>query len=141
MIHVDLITKETWKEHFSANAHKIAFAEIKDPEIDRIDFALIVADDDKAMGYLTCREFDADTIYWQFGGAFPGTKDTSLSWRGYQAFVEWCRPRYKRITTLIENTNLVMLKMAMKVGFRVCGVRVFKGDILLEHVLEFTDAR
>ena len=56
------------------------------------------------------------------------------------AFVEWCKPRYKRITTLIENKNTVMLKMAMKVGFRVIGVRNFQGSILLEHLLEFSDA-
>ena len=140
MIRIEVYDQKAWAT-FSENAHKIAFGEIKPADMDRIDFALMAVRDTTPLGYITCREFDKDTLYWQFGGAFPGTKATSLSWKVYQSLVEWCRPRYKRITTLIENTNLVMLKMAMKVGFRVCGVRFYNGSILVEHVLELENAR
>lgn len=136
---VEKISVQDW-EPMSENAHLIAFGKKKPASFDRIDFTLLVRTEKELMGYVTCREFDHETIYWQFGGAFPGTQSTSLSWIGYQAFVEWCKPRYKRITTLIENKNTVMLKMAMKVGFRVIGVRNFQGSILLEHLLEFSDA-
>lgn len=139
MIEIDQLTKKQWAEH-SEQAHAICFKAHKPKEWDRIDFALVVRDDQKLMGYVTCREIDAETLYWQFGGAFPGTVKTSLSWKGYQAFVEYCKSRYKRVTTLIENTNCVMLKMAMKVGFRIVGIRTFKGDVLLEHLLEFEHA-
>jgi hypothetical protein len=115
----------------------IAFGKLLPPGSERIDFAMIVSNSDGvAMGYVTCREQDAETVYWQFGGAFPGTRDTLRTFQGYRAFVDACR-NYKRITTLIENTNTVMLKMAMAVGFRVVGVRAYKGSILLEHLLEF----
>lgn len=127
---------QDWQQ-YSENAHKIAFNEHKPRDWDRIDFALLVVDADKPAGYVTCREHDSHSVYWQFGGAFPGTKESIHAYRGYQAFVEWCRPRYQRVGTLIENTNTAMLKMAMKVGFRIVGVRNFKGSILLEHLLEF----
>lgn len=136
MVQVRQIHKEDWAA-FSERAHLSCFGEHKPKELDRIDFALIVEDGERMMGYLTCREWDAKTLYWQFGGSFPGTKDTAMTFPGYKAFVQWSEERYDRVTTLIENTNVVMLKMAMKVGFRIVGVRTFKGDILLEHLLEF----
>lgn len=136
-MNVTYYSKEEWKP-VSETAHLLCFGTKKPESLDRIDFALVVGTETPA-GYLTCREQDADTLYWQFGGAFPGTRNSSMTWKGYQAFVEWCKPKYKRITTLIENDNTVMLKMAMKIGFRIQGVRVFKGQVLVEHLLEFTD--
>lgn len=136
---VEKLTKEQWKP-MSENAHTIVFGTRKPESMDRIDFALIVRNEEGLMGYLTCREHDAETLYWQYGGAFPGTRGSSLTFLGYQQFVVWCKERYKRITTLVENDNIAMLKMAMKVGYRVVGVRTVVSDkthILLEHVLEF----
>lgn len=133
---VDQISAQEWAQ-LSEKAHLIAFAENKPAEWDRIDFALLVKRGQNLMGYVTCRETDAHTLYWQFGGAFPGTRESSLTFSGYRAFVDFCEERYQRITTLIENDNFVMLKMAMKVGFRIVGVRVFRGHVLLEHLLEF----
>jgi hypothetical protein len=134
-VKVEKITPAEWAK-YSGHAHLIAFGKTLPPGSERIDFALLAVHGEQAMGYVTCREQDAETVYWQFGGAFPGTKDTIRTFQGYRAFVDACRG-YKRITTLIENTNTVMLKMAMAVGFRVVGVRAYKGSILLEHLLEF----
>jgi hypothetical protein len=136
---VDYAGPKEWK-NLSEKAHLIAFSETKPSEWDRIDFALLVRRGEQAMGYVTCREHDHETLYWQYGGAFPGTKESSLTFAGYKAFVSWSQKKYKRITTLIENNNVVMLKMAMKVGFRIVGVRLFRGHVLLEHLLEFPDA-
>ncbi len=135
MITVEYFDKKAW-ELYSENAHKIAFQERKPASNDRIDFALMAIKEGTPMGYMTCRELEADTLYWQFGGAFPGTKGTTWSWWAYLAFVDWCREKYKRVTTIIENTNLPMLKMAMKVGFRINGTRFYAGSILVELVLE-----
>ena len=110
MIIVVQVHKEDWAQ-LSEKAHLACFNEAKPASMDRIDFALIVEEDSRMMGYLTCREHDAETLYWQYGGAFRGTRESSLTWKGYQAFVAWTRERYKRITTVIENDNLVMLKM------------------------------
>lgn len=136
MISVDELSASEWAK-WSEQAHGAVFDEHKPASWDRIDFALVARRGDQLLGYVTCREWDSKTLYWQFGGAFPGTRATSLSFQGYQALVDHCKRRYERITTLIENTNLVMLKMAMKVGYRIMGVRNYRGEILLEHLLEF----
>lgn len=139
MVQVTRVDKQLWKDLYSENAHLIAFDKHKPSHMERIDFALIAGTKDVALGYVTVREFDSETIYWQYGGAFPGTRGTHMSWKGYKALSEWCKAfGYKRITTLIENQNTVMLKMAMQVGFRIIGCRTF-GDpakIYLEHLLE-----
>lgn len=131
------ISGHDWVEGFSENAHKAVFNEIKPKSLDRIDFALIAIHNDDLVSYMTCREFDSESIYWQFGGTVDKYRDTILSFKAYTAFTEWHKQNYKRCMTYIENDNCVMLKMAMKVGFRICGVRNFKGSILLEHLLEF----
>lgn len=137
MIQIDVIKPEHW-QRMSEKAHLVCFDKHKPKEMDRIDFALLaVKDGEDLLGYLTCREMDSETLYWQFGGAFPGTKSTSVSFSVYKLFVVYSKQNYKRVTTLIENDNTVMLKMAMKVGFKIVGLRNYKGLILLEHLLEF----
>ena len=137
-IWVEQLSKAQWAP-LSENAHKVAFAEIKPLALERIDFALVIRNEEGLMGYATCREHDAETLYWAYGGAFPGTKSSSLTFSGYQAVVEFSKKKYKRVATLIENTNTVMLKFAMKVGFRIVGIRCVFGHIYLEHILEFGD--
>lgn len=138
MIEVVKFSAHDWKQ-YSENAHMIAFNEIKSRDFDRIDFALLVVNENRPLGYVTCRETNAESVYWQFGGSFPGTKDTAITFRGYQVFIDWTKARYKRISTLIRNDNTVMLKMAMKVGFRIVGIKTFQDSILLDHVLEFSE--
>lgn len=133
---VTRLSPEEWSE-LSEKAHLISFNTHKPKEFDRITFAMIVQNEKGPMGYITARENDAETLYWQFGGSFPGTLESSLTFVGYKAFVEFCKSKYQRITTLIENDNFVMLKMAMKVGFKIVGIRNYNGLILLDHVLEF----
>lgn len=117
----------------SEKAHLLCFKENKPKEWDRIDFALLgVNDEGIPLGYITCRELDANVLYWQFGGAFPSSRSTIHCMACYCSFYNFCRTRYKRICTYIENTNQVMLKMAMKIGFLITGIRNFDGSILLE---------
>lgn len=137
MREVEKILPKDWVV-LAENAHLICFLEKRSSDTDRIDFALVVKREGVLLSYITCREADKDTLYWQFGGAFPGTKSTSLSFLAYQDCVNYCKERYKRICTLIENSNTVMLKMAMKVGFKIVGLRVSNHGVLLEHLLEFT---
>lgn len=136
-MHVECIKPQDWAV-LSEKAHLVCFGTQKPAHWDRIDFALMTIDETGTpMGYVTCREHDAETLYWQFGGAFPTTKGTIKSFRTYESLINYVRAMdYKRVTTLIENTNLVMLKMAMTVGFRIIGVRNYKDSILLEHLLE-----
>lgn len=138
-IEIDVFTKEQWAEH-AAKAHMIVFAEATPTAYKYIDFVLCVRQGFKLMGYLTCRKTDDDTLYWQYGGTFPGTRGSSLSYQVVKHCYEYSRKHFKRAHVLIENTNLVMLKMAMRVGFRITGIKNFNGTIFLEHHAEFTDA-
>lgn len=131
------ISKEKWAE-LAEKAHLIVFNEKKDPKADRIDFALIVESTEGVpMQYTTCRELDSESIYFQYGGSFPGTKGTPQSLLCMEKLMEWARFQgYRRITCLIENTNQPALKSAMKCGFLITGVRNFHGQILLDHIKE-----
>jgi len=123
----------------SEDAHKIAFGKVRPARIERIDYALLAVDSEteKPMGYVTCREHDAETVYWQFGGAFPGTKGSGQTFEGCTKLMEWCEGRYKRITGRVENTNLPALHLALKLGFLINGVQHASGTVLLELVKEF----
>lgn len=132
------ISKDKWSE-LAEKAHLVVFNEIKKPELDRIDYALMVESDSGIpMQYATCRELDSESLYFQYGGSFPGTKGSIRSLRCMEKIIEWASfYGYRRISFLVENTNEAMLKLGMRCGFIICGIRNFKGLILLEHVKEF----
>lgn len=138
---VQKIPHYEWTRYMSENAHLIVFDEKRPKDMERIDFALLCTDEsDTPLTYVTCRELDSETLYWQFGGSFPGTKGTTKSYHSYIHTTEACWDLgYKRITTLIENTNCVMIKFAMKIGYKIIGIRNFKNHIMLEHLLEKED--
>lgn len=137
-ISVNKLEKDKWNE-ISEKCHAACFNKFKPRERDRIDFTLVAIDDEKSMmiGYTAMREHDNETIYWQYGGMFPEYKKTIQGVRGYTMFILWCKERYKRIVTLIENKNTAMLKLAAAHGFIITGLVTFKGEVLLEHELEF----
>lgn len=138
MILIERISGPIWVENFSENAHLATFGQVKPKEWDRIDFALLGVVDGTPMGYMTCREFSHDTVYWQYGGSIPNvSRGTIWAFRLYEAFLAWHKERYKRCVTYIENTNSAMLRMAAKIGFIITGIRNYHGDVLLEHLLEF----
>lgn len=135
---VKKVTKEDWAE-LSERAHLIVFNEIRKPETERIDFALIVESESGVpLQYATCRELDSESLFFQYGGSFPGTKGSPKSLRCMEKIIGWAEfSGYRRIAFLVENTNDAMMKLAMRCGFLVTGIRTFKGLILLEHVKEF----
>lgn len=134
------ISKEKWAE-LAEKAHLIVFNETKKPDMDRIDFTLLVESGSGIpMQYATCRELDKESLYFQYGGSFPGTKGTINSVRCMEKIIEWAEfAGYKRISFLIENTNEAMLKLAIRTGFLITGIRNFKGLILVEHLKEFCE--
>ena len=114
---------ETW-EKMAENAHLICFNERRPHTFNRIDYALLIVDDNqKPISYITVKEFDEETVYWQHGGGMPETTGFP-AWKAYNLAIGWTKERYKRIFTLIENVNTPMLKMAMKAGFRIIGTKV-----------------
>lgn len=128
---------EKWAE-LSERAHLIVFNELKKPETNKIDFALLVeSKSGEPLFYAECREIGKGSLYWQYGGAFPGTKGTIASVRSFEQLLEWAEfAGYTRISYLVENTNEAMLKLAMRMGFLITGIRVHKGKVFLENVLD-----
>lgn len=134
---IEKLSPDQWHS-FSEHAHKAVFSKLKPAHMDRIDYALLCVDDNATvLGYVTVREHDHETVYWQFGGCLDSARGTLKSFRACQAFVDFQKKVSKRVTFLVENTNAVMLKFAMKLGFKISGVRLFQGSVLVEHLLEF----
>lgn len=140
MIEITQLTPVEWKI-LSEVTHEAVFGQSRPWHFDRIDFALIAKDSwtNTPLGYVTMREFDHESVYWQYGGANPEIRKTTSVMATYQSFVRWTQEHYKRVTTLVENTNVPYLKLAMAVGFRVIGVRMFHNSVLCELMLEFKE--
>lgn len=116
------------------DVHMTVFGELRPHEMNRIDFALVVWHE-IPLGYVTCRELDCETIYMGYGGALE--RNTISNVRGYQMILKELS-FYKRAVTLVENTNISMLRLAMSQGFLITGLRNHKNTILLELTLEFS---
>ena len=86
----------------SEAAHKVAFGTIKPASWDRIDFALLAMCNEDMIGYVTARELDPFTVYWQFGGGLPpGVKSVRIL-KGYLSMLEWVGKRYKAMVTYLQ---------------------------------------
>lgn len=135
---IEFIDKTTWVKDFSEAAHLLTFRMLKPASWDRIDFAMLAVDDDGSyLGYAVCSERDSSTLFWQFGGLLPGSKSEGRAKEVMKCLLECARAKYTRLGFLVENDNLPMMKVAMDAGFRIVGLRSFKGFILLEHLLEW----
>lgn len=129
-----VFTPDEWA-NYSEDCHAAVFREIRKRSLDRITFALAVLDAKGPIGYVTCRETDEESIYWQYGGAIESRYGVA-AFRGFEAFIEYTEKRYRRITTLVKNDNIKYLHLLMKFGFRIIGLRCFKEEIFLELLKE-----
>jgi RimJ/RimL family protein N-acetyltransferase len=140
MIKIIQIPATEWAQH-SAKVHAAVFDKSKPAEWDRIDYVLLIHNDEKAIAYISCREEDRETVYWQFGGIFPAYRNTGLAYKIIDECVKWTAEKYKRVTMRVENSNISFLKLAFKAGFRIVGTVTFKSFILCNLLLEFEDAK
>ena len=113
--------------------HLSVFGEHRPKDLNRVDFALVCWDE-KPLGYFTCREFDSESVYIGFGGFI---EKSFKNVNAYKLGLDYLRSNYKRATTLVENTNISMIKLAMSQGFLITGIKNFKNIILLELSQEF----
>lgn len=133
------ITPQEWAS-ISENCHAVVFQEKRPFDMDRLDYVLLAESaEKKPCGYCTVRELDSESVYWQYGGGFPGTKESVNAVQAYGKFIEWTKSRYKRISTYVENSNVRYLKLAMHFGFRVVGCRFIQGKIYLDLLNEFSE--
>ena len=131
------ISSETWIKKEIMQSYLSVFGLLRPLKLERCDFVLISEVDHKINGFVTCHEMDSESVYWQFGGIHKDIQKSVLVSNIYVEAIEWCKKKYKRITTRIENTNLPMLRLAMKFGFIIQGVWNFKGKVYLELCNEF----
>lgn len=134
---VEKLNPDQWK-YLAPHAHTISFGKAYEEGFDRISFALLVVDSSCGvpMGFITVQELNKNHIYWQHGGAFPGTKNTVFSFRGYEAARDFCAKSYKSVSTFIENDNITMLKFALKLGFKIVGVKHLFDKTCVELLLD-----
>lgn len=131
------LTHAQWQHH-SEKAHEIVFGKRKPASRDRVDFVMVAEESGSPMVYAVCRELDSESLYWQYGGAFPPAAKSPMPWEAMRLFLDGAEAMgYRRVSFLVENDNGPMLKLAAKAGFKIVGVRNFRGSVLLEHGLEF----
>lgn len=133
-MNVSVITKEAWVGSSQMQfCYAQAFYDRRDPRLERPDFTLIVEDLNGICGFVTCIEIDSETLYWQFGGALHEIKKSLKVKAAYVALIKKSKDLgFKRIQTKIENTNVSMLKLALKFGFIVVGVFISRNKVYLE---------
>lgn len=130
------VSKEMWVETFSEKAHSSSFGEYRPKASERIDFALIVAENMEPIGYATCIEMDAHTLYWQMGGAFKHSQKTRSVVPGFLEIYRWSLNNYRYVSTRVSAENVAMLHLEMKMGFRICGTRTFGGVVYCDLLAE-----
>lgn len=133
-IEVKIVPPQEWKE-MAENAHLAVFNEGWDKELERVDFALVTVlkRTNTIVSYLTAQVVSQDTVYMQYGGAFESYKGTAIVYVSFSKMIELLKREYKKLTTLVGNSNYPMLKFYMKENFVVTGIRYFKGSIFLEN--------
>lgn len=136
-VQVVRIEPDEWAARFSEEIHKLVFKEIKPSFADRISYALLFVCQEEVVGYLTVRETDHETVYWQFGGVLPGVRRRLLGRGCVAAALEWQKAYSKRVMLYTQNTNLPMLKLALGYGFLVIGTRTFKNWVMVDLIKEF----
>lgn len=140
MIRVEKISPQAWKS-IGAKAHQLAFGEGRPTGQERLDFALLVLEDDTILGYMTCRELDAVTLQWLYGGVI-GKSHACLTWRGLRAAIHWCKAAgYEKLLSIVENTNRAMLKLELTLGFLIFGLRMHAGHVLVENFLSLEEVK
>lgn len=134
---VKKVTPQVWKGLAEA-AHVAVFDESWDAKLETIDFALLMVsrDSDRIISYATFQKLDSMEVYIQYGGAFPIYLGTPMVFTSFRKMLETLKLEYRKISTLVENNNLVMLKFYMKEGFLTTGIRYFKDLILLKQTYE-----
>ena len=130
------LSKDQWDE-FSQHIHLKVFNENLLPVRTRFDYALLCIIDEEVASYSTIREVSDDAVYWQHSGCLPKYRNSSVAFKSYLMGLEYClEAGAENITHMIANTNLVAIRIALKVGFLVVGTRTYDGTTYLDMHLK-----
>lgn len=127
------LTPEEWRMS-ARDAHVAAFDEMPPEGYDNIDAALLVINTivDKPIVYITVKDLGGGEVYLKHGGAFDLAKNSTWAFSAYRLAIAHLSESYNKMSTLVHNTNIKYLKMALSVGFKVTGMKVVEGNTLLE---------
>lgn len=128
--------KEQW-DLVAEGIHEVVFGEIRPSSLNRFDFALVAWNGSTPIGYITCRETDAESVYIGFGGVVPESRNSIESKSGMEALISFLASQYKRANMLVENTNIFMLKKALNTGFLPVGIANYRGSIFVDLRMEW----
>ena len=113
----------------------LTFGAKRNKELERIDFSVLLSVRGKLSGFVTCYEHQANELYLQYGGALPEFRENPAVLRGYRVLLGFLLEHYSSLLTRIENTNTPMLKLALRCGWLIIGLRLAgNGKVLLELV-------
>lgn len=129
-------SKEDW-DLVSEDIHQSVFGEFRPSSLNRFDFALAAWEHEHPVGYITCRETDAESVYISYGGVFPENRQSRDSKAGMSAIIDYLKFHYKRANMLVENSNVFMLKKALNHGFLPVGIANYCGSIFVDLRLEW----
>lgn len=133
---ISLISKEEWKV-VSQNVHSAVHGTIRSPEVDRVSYVIVAYDGDEPFGYIAVQERSSKVAYFQWGGVFPCDRGTVKTYNAYKLATDFAKKMYECIETKVENSNISMLRLAMKAGFLVTGITTDKaGKVFLELTME-----
>lgn len=131
-----IYSKQEW-DTVAEQMHEILFNEHRPASLNRFDFVLSAWEENDLIGYITCRETDAESVYISYGGIMPEKQKSMAVMKAYKIGLEELSKKYARVNTMIENINIPMLKLAMSQGFVVVGIANYVGHIYLDLRLEF----
>ena len=132
MIEVRKLCSDEWAL-LSRDAHLSVFKETRPAGMDRVDFAYLAVEGDKAISFVTVKEMDSNPFYLQHGGTMPEFRGTGKTVKSYKATMEECfKAGAKQVSQLVENTNTPMLLLALKTGCLIVGSRYIDGSVFVE---------
>jgi len=109
------------------------------PDVSHLpSFVYLVFKGHNYVGFLSAYAHNADTVYIQYSGF---AKDVNpVSRLGiFRDVIEIIHERYMFILSLIENSNIKALKMAISTGFKVIGTRQDTNKVLLVEMIKEKD--
>lgn len=109
----------------------ISFNQERPDDMDRINYALVVFNEQAPCCYSTLIEIDKNSVYMQHGGAFPNVAKSVYTVKGYHMMVNILKSQYSFISTRVLNKNYPMIKLAHSAEFLINGIDVCDDEIFL----------
>lgn len=137
MISARAITKKEW-DVFGETLHQSVFNWFRSRDDDKCDYAIIIEKDSHVAGFITVRELGVKRAHLLFGGVIPSFRGTLNTVLTYSTILDNLAKCYDTCTTCIENTNNDMLRISLKLGYKIIGIKTIDGCSFVELEMDLT---